>query len=115
MGAGAVYDLGFAVAILAFTRPAAAMLGLTVPEDAVYLYLNGVFLLLVAGMYALPARDAQRYEGVVAVAAAGRAAGFVVLALCWAAGRPAAFLALALVDLAFAGAHAALLARARRS
>lgn len=115
MAAGAVYDLAFAASILVFTRPAAAMLGLEVPQDAVYLHLNGIFLVLLSGMYLLPARSPERYQGVVAVAAAGRALGFVFLAAAWASGRPGAFLGLALGDLAFAVAHGVLLVRARRS
>lgn len=115
MAAGAIYDLGFAVAILALTRPAAALLGLEVPDDAVYLRLNGIFLVLLGGLYLLPARAPERYQGVVAVAAGGRALGFAYFVAAWATGRPAAFLGLALADLAFAVAHAVLLARARRS
>ena len=115
MALGAAYDLAFAVAILAFTRPAAALLGLEVPGDPVYLRLNGIFLVLLGGVYLLPARAAERYQGVVAVAVAGRALGFVYFVAAWVGGRPAAFLGLGLADLAFAVAHAVLLWRARRS
>lgn len=115
MAAGAVYDLVFAGAILFATAPAAAILGLEVPEDPVYLRLNGVFLVLLAGLYFLPALDPRRYRGVVLVAACGRTLGFLYLALVWWQGRPRAFLLLALADLAFAAAHAVLLLRAARS
>lgn len=115
MGAGAFYDFAFAAAILAFTHPAASLLGLDVPADAVYLHLNGVFLILLGAIYLLAARRPERYQGVVAVAAAGRALGFVYFMLAWSAGRPPAFLVLALGDLAFAVVHAVLLLRARRS
>jgi hypothetical protein len=114
MALGAAYDAAFAVAILAFTRPAAALLRLPVPADPVYLRLNGVFLLLLAGLYLLPAVDPVRYRGVVVVASAGRTLGFVYLAWAWLEGRPAAFLGVAFLDLAFAVTHAVLLLRARR-
>lgn len=114
MAAGAIYDAAFAVSILVFTRPAAALLGLEVPPDTVYLGLNGVLLLMLAGAYSLAAMDPVRYQGIAAVAVVGRTAGFVYLASSWRAGRPDAFLALALGDLAFGVLHAVLLIRARR-
>ena len=113
MGAGAAYDAVFAVLILAFTAPAAAVLGLEVPADPVYLHLNGVFLLLLSGLYLLPALDPVRYQGVVAVSAAGRAVGFLFFMAVWGRGGPDAFLATGLGDLAFAVLSAALLLRAR--
>lgn len=115
MGVGALYDFVFAVAILAFTEPAAALLGLGVPGEAVYLHLNGVFLLLLGATYLLAAFAPERYQGVVAVAAAGRALGGAFFVIAWAAGRPPVFLGLALGDLAFAAVHALLLVRARRA
>ena len=115
MALGAAYDAAFAAGILVFTRSAAALLGLTVPPDPVYLRLNGIFLLLLAGLYLLPAVDPFRYRGVVAIASAGRFLGFAYLATAWLEGRPSAFLALALGDLVFAVAHAVLLRRALRT
>ena len=64
---GAAYDLVFGVAILGFTRPAAAMLGLRIPDDPVYLYLNGVFLVLLAAIYAAAAREPKRYGAVAPI------------------------------------------------
>lgn len=114
MALGAVYDWGFAVAILLFKARAAALLGLSLPADPVYLDLNAVFLVLLGGLYLLPARDPERYRGVVAIAAAGRFLGFLFLGSAWLDGRPLAFLALSLGDLAFALAHAILLLAAVR-
>jgi len=113
MWAGALYDLAFAVAILFFGVPAAALLGLDRPADPVYLGLNGVLLALLGSLYLLPAFDPRRYRGVVAVAAAGRLVGFIYLLDAWSGGRPPAFLGLALGDLAFALLHAASLWRIR--
>ena len=115
MAAGAAYDGAFAVAILAFPDLSAEWMGLALPADPVYLNLNGIFLLLLGGIYLVAARDPEGHRGVVAVAAAGRLAGALFFAKAFADGRPAAFLWLAAGDLAFAVAHAVLLLRARRS
>ena len=114
MACGAGYDLCFAVAILLFTDPAAALMGLVVPLDPIYLKLNGLFLLLLAALYALPTFAPRRYSGVVAVAAAGRMLGFLFFGAAWLAGAPAVFLVLGTVDLLFGVVHAILLWRATR-
>ena len=72
LAVGAGYDLVFAVAILGFTRSAASMLGLQVPNDPVYLYLNGVFLLVLAGIYAAAAREPERYRAIAPISAGDR-------------------------------------------
>ena len=115
MALAAVYDFVFAVAILFFTAPASRLLGLALPDDLVYLRFNGVFLLMLAGMYVLPARHPRRYRGIVSVAVIGRFAGFVYLGGGWYAGGAEAFLGLALADLFFSALHAAVLFRARSS
>lgn len=112
MAAGAAYDLVFALAILVARRPAARFLGLELPEDPVYLRLVGVLLLLLAGMYAVAAREPERYRGVVLVAAGGRLLGALFFLAEWAGGEPPAFLGLAGGDFAFGLLHAVLLARA---
>jgi len=109
----AVYDFVFAIAILFFTAPAARVLGLSLPDDLVYLRFNGVFLLMLGGMYLLPAAHPRRYRGIVSIAAVGRFAGFVYLGWVWAGGGAATFAALALADLFFSLLHAVLLVRAR--
>ena len=101
---GSGYDLVFGVAILGFTRAAAAILGLEVPSDPVYLYLNGVFLLVLAGLYAAAAREPERYRAIAPISAGGRTLGFVLFVWAWVDGRPATFLALGLADLALAAA-----------
>ena len=112
MVTGALYDLIFAMAILLFPARAAGLLTLDLPEDPVYLNLNGIFLLLLAGMYILPGLDPNRYRGVIEVAIAGRFLGFLYLGSVWWAGREGPFLLLALGDLTFALWHAAVLWRA---
>ena len=115
MALGAAYDAAFAAAILLFPETASALLRIPLPPDRVYFRFLAVFLLMLAAMYLLPAREPRRYQGVVVVAAAGRFAGFLYLALAWKAGAPAAFLALAGVDLLFAVLHGALLQTARKA
>ena len=102
LAVGSGYDLVFGVAILGFTRSAAAILGLKVPDDPVYLYLNGVFLLVLAGLYAAASREPERYRAIAPISAGGRTLGFLLLIWAWAGGRPATFLALGLADLALA-------------
>ena len=113
MALAVVYDAVFAVAILFFTAPASRLLRLALPDDLVYLRFNGVFLLMLAGMYALPAMRPRRYQGIVGVAVVGRFAGFVYLGGVWYGGGAATFLGLALADLFFSVLHAVLLFRAR--
>lgn len=109
MGLAAAYDAAFAVAILVFSGPASALMGLAVPADPIYFRMNGIFLVLLAALYVLPARDPIRYRGVVVVAAVGRLLGFAFLTGSWVLGAPTAFLWLGYADLAFAAAHALLL------
>jgi hypothetical protein len=96
---GAAYDAVFGVGILAFTRPLASLLGLDVPADPFYLHLNGVLLLLLAGLYAAAAGQPERYRAIPPIASAGRAAGCLLFLTAWRGGRPVAFLVLGLLDL----------------
>jgi hypothetical protein len=102
LGVGAVYDLAFGLAILGLTRPAASILGLQVPADPIYLYLNGVFLVLLGALYGAAAFEPDRYRAVAPISAAGRTLGFVLFVWGWRGGRPTAFLILGLADLALA-------------
>lgn len=97
---GAVYDLGFGVAILAFARPSGAILGLPIPDERVYLNLNGVFLLILGAIYLAASRAPGRYPAVAPISAAGRVLGFLLFASAWRGGSPSAFLGLGLADLA---------------
>ncbi|HKQ59914.1 MAG TPA: hypothetical protein VJS92_01440 [Candidatus Polarisedimenticolaceae bacterium] len=113
MRVGALYDLAFGGAILGFAPPAARALGLALPPDPLYLGLVGVLLLLLGALYLLPGAEPQRYQGVVAIAAAGRLAGAAYLGAAWLRGEPPAFLALAAADLLLGATHGALLLGAR--
>jgi len=97
---GGLYDLLFGVAIVVFTRPAAELLGIRVPDEPVYLYLNGVFLLILGAVYIAASRDPERYPAVPPIAAVGRLLGCFLFAWVWRGGGPPAFLSLGLGDLA---------------
>src|SRR5262245_47388298 len=114
LAVGSIYDGAFGVAILLATRPAAALLGLEVPADPIYLYLNGVFLILLGAIYAAAALAPDRYRLMAPISAGGRALGFALFAWAWAGGRPQAFLVLGVVDLAIGIATALAWWRAAR-
>lgn len=97
---GAVVDGAFGIAILALTRPAAQVLGLAVPDDPTYLGLNGVLLLILAGIYAAAAGDPRSYRLVPPLSAAGRGLGSLFFLWAWRRGGPAAFACFALLDFA---------------
>ena len=100
--AGALYDLGFAAVMLAAPELPARALRLPLPGAAFYLEIMAVMLGMLGALYLLAAQDPRRYSGVVAVAAVGRTAGGVALALA-AQGRPdlAGLYPLAAADLFF--------------
>ena len=105
--AGALYDLGFAVLMVAAPDLPARWFHLPLPGEPFYLWLCAVLLAALALMYLLAAHDPRRYSGNIAVAILARGLGFV--ALGWAAsGRPdlAGLWVVALIDLGFAAVHA---------
>ena len=114
MGIGAVYDGVFGIAILAFTGPASRLLGIPLPDDPFYLHLNGVFLLILAGLYGAAAAAPERYRAIPPISAGGRVLGCALFAQAFVAGRPWMFLALGLLDLALAVATLVVWRRATR-
>ena len=110
---GSLYDATFAVVNLIVPATGARLLGIAMPADEVYLRFTGVFLILLALFYMLPAIHPGRYLGNVTVAIIGRTLGAIFLFVAvigW--GRPQAFLLLGAADLLFALLHAVLLWRA---
>jgi hypothetical protein len=106
MLAGAVYDLAFAVPILAAPGWLSEILHVPMPREEVYLRLLGIFLAALALFYLLPAIYPGRYLGNVAAAAAARALGALFLFAAVAAyGQPRPLLLLGAGDLAFAIVH----------
>ena len=104
--AGAVYDLLFALAMLAFPAFAAGLLGLRLPGDPYYLWLIAVFLMMLAGFYLLAAYDPRAYSGNIVVGIVGRALGFIAIitAAITDPTLPGLYL-LAFADLSFAVLH----------
>jgi hypothetical protein len=85
--AGAAYDLGFAVLLVAAPGVPARLLDLPLPGEEFYLAALAVLLATLAALWALAARDPRRYSGIVAVAVAGRLLAAAALAhAAW--GRP---------------------------
>jgi hypothetical protein len=116
LAAGAVYDLVFAVLMVAAPGLPARLLALPLPGEAFYLWLLATLLAMLAALYLLAAHDPRRYSGVIAVAVAGRIAG--ALAFAWAAfrepGLSRGLLPLAACDLLLGVAPAAFWAPIRR-
>lgn len=111
--AGSLYDAAFAVVNLLAPAACARLLGIALPEDEIYLRFTGVFLIILALFYMLPAIHPGRYLGNVTVAIIGRTLGAIFLfaaVMGW--GRPSSFVLLGAGDLFFAALHAVLLWRA---
>ncbi len=106
--AGAVYDAAFAVLFVAFPGWISTAFRLPLPGERFYLWLIAVFLLSLAGLYLLIARDPSRYRDFVRLAIAIRLLGAAVIAAA-ALGRAdlASLYAIAAGDLAFGLAHLA--------
>lgn len=104
--AGAVYDLLFAVVLVAAPQVPARLLDLPLPGERFYLWILAVLLAMVAALYLAAARDPRRYSAIIAVAIAGRIAGGLALGLAALAGQGLDGLyTLAGIDLAFGLAH----------
>ena len=100
LAAGSAYDAIFAVLMLACAAPVARLFGLSLPADPVYFKLNAILLLILASLYAVAAREPERYRLIAPVSGAGRVAGFIFFVWAWRGGRPPAFLALGAGDVA---------------
>jgi len=106
--AGAVYDFGFAAVMLGAPGLVTGPLRLPLPGESFYLRVLAVLLAMIGSVYLVAARDPRRNRALVAIAIAGRSAGFLALSSA-AAGRPelAGLWVAAGGDLAFALLHLA--------
>lgn len=107
--AGALYDLVFALLMVAAPGVPARLLDLPLPppEGAFYLWVMAVLLSMLAALYLIAARDTRRYSAIVAVAVGGRLLGGLVLGFgAWRLGLDGLW-PLAAADTAFGLAHAA--------
>lgn len=104
--AGALYDLVYAVLFVVAPAAAAAPLALPLPGERFYLWLIAALLAITASCYLVAARDPRRHRPLVAIAIAGRLAGFALFALAT-VGRPdlRGLWVVGGVDLAFALSH----------
>jgi hypothetical protein len=109
--AGALYDLAFAVLMVAGPRIPARILKLPLPplpEGRFYLWIMATLLLMLAALYLAAAHDPRRYSAIVAVAIGGRALGAAAFAAAALTGSGLGGLVLlAAADLAFGVLHAA--------
>lgn len=109
--AGAVYDLGFALAMVAFPELPARILNLPLPplpQGAFYLWIMATLLFMLALLYMAAAHDPRRYSAIIAVAIAGRLVGALAFTAAAATGSGLSGLyPLAAADLLFGAAHAA--------
>lgn len=109
---GALWDTVFALLLGFAPRASARVFDLPLPplpEEAFYLWILGVLLLMLAALYVIAARDPRRYSGILAVAIGGRLLGGLVLlfaALYSGRGIPGLY-PMAAADLAFGLSHAA--------
>ena len=109
--AGAVYDLGFAMLMVAAPGVPARLFHLPLPplpEGAFYLWVLAVLLTMLAALYLIAARDTRRYSGIVVVAIGGRLLGALAMTIAALRGPGLEGLyPLAAADAAFGLAHAA--------
>ena len=112
--AGAIFDGAFALPMLVAPGPAAALLGITLPNDMTWFRLTAVLLLIVAGAYVVAARAGGKAAHEVAiVAAVGRLLGCIVLVGAGLDAHVAALTAAGVADGILGLAHFALAVRER--
>jgi hypothetical protein len=111
LAAGAVYDLSFAVLMVAAPGVPARIFALPLPplpRGAFYLWILATLLTMLALLYLAAAHDPRRYSAIIAVAIAGRAVGALAFAIAALHGPDLrGLLPLAAADLAFGAVHAA--------
>lgn len=110
MAVGAVYDIVVGLTIVTALEPLSRVLPIPFPSEPFYARMQGILLIGLGVLYALPAVDLKRNLRVVAGAIFVRAVGGGYL-LCYTATGTIApfFYAFALADLSFAIWHSVLL------
>ena len=111
LAAGALYDLGFAVLMVAAPGVPARIFNLPLPplpRGAFYLWILATLLAMLAMLYLAAAHDPRRYSAIIAVAIGGRLVGAIALAAAALLGPDLrGLLPLAGADFAFGAVHAA--------
>jgi hypothetical protein len=109
--AGAVYDLGFALLMLAAPQTPARIFDLPLPplpRGAFYLWILATLLGMLALLYLAAAHDPRRYSAIIAVAIGGRVVGALAFTVAALLGPDLHGLyPLAAADFAFGAVHAA--------
>ena len=109
--AGAVYDLGFAVLMVAAPAVPARLFRLPLPplpRGAFYLWILATLLVMLASLYLAAAHDPRRYSAIIAVAVGGRVLGAAAFVAAYLRGPDlGGLLPLAAADFAFGAVHAA--------
>lgn len=81
---GAIYDGGFGIPVFLFPLWSIRLLGLPEPgSPPIWLRLDAIFLIVVALIYIVTARDPQRYLGNVLVAIFGKAVSVIFYVAYW--------------------------------
>lgn len=108
---GAIYDLGFAVLMVAAPQVPARMFGLPLPplpRGAFYLWILATLLAMLAGLYLAAAHDPRRYSAIIAVAIGGRVLGAAAFTAAALRGPDlGGLIPLAAADFSFGAVHAA--------
>ncbi len=109
--AGAVYDLGFAVLMVAAPEALARLFRLPLPplpRGSFYLWILATLLGMLALLYLVAAHDPRRYSAIIGVAIGGRFLGALLFALTALRGPDLGGLyPLAVADFVFGAIHAA--------
>lgn len=109
--AGAVYDLGFAVLMVAAPEVPARLFRLPLPplpRGAFYLWILATLLVMLTALYLAAAYDPRRYSAIIAVAIGGRTLGAAVFLTAALRGPDLGGLfPLAAADFTFGAVHAA--------
>ena len=108
--AGAVYDLFFALGMVAFPELPARILNLPLPpmpDGAFYLWILATLLAMLAVLYLAAAHDPRRYSAIIAVAIGGRLVGALAFVIAAAGSGLSGLYPLAAADFLFGAVHAA--------
>ena len=72
---GALYDFAYAALMIVAPELPERLLQLPQPQEAFYLGVMAIFLVMLGSLYLFAARDPRRYSGIIVVAIVGRLAG----------------------------------------
>ena len=105
---GGVYDAGFGVALLAVPGLLTSVMALPMPTiGAIWLRLDGIFLIVVGMIYWVMAQDPARYLGIMAMIFTAKAGSIIFyLTYVFAFGESRTFILFAVLDAMMFALHA---------